>query len=187
MEDIGLYCIDEKDKPPDSYIHSSGLCPVLGIDERYGQFQGTRSWPSSFMMLVDQNNRTAKVYNRPVFVSTVSSRQGFPSLIMFLGKRWAILDSSLIKKRPFQDWSNKQDLVKYLNNDFHGYWSNFEVAFLSEPVFESNNNVYVFVYCCILQKCCLELLREMLLGALQATFLATGNSTQKSKHYYYFL
>ena len=87
MEDIGLYCIDEKDKPPDSYIHSSGLCPVLGIDERYGQFQGTRSWPSSFMMLVDQNNRTAKVYNRPVFVSTVSSRQGFPSLIMFLGKQ----------------------------------------------------------------------------------------------------
>jgi len=69
MKDIGLYCVSESDKPPACYRYESDLCPVLGLDERYGEFIGTHSWPTSYTILNDDiSNNMVEVYNRPVLM-----------------------------------------------------------------------------------------------------------------------
>lgn len=117
-------------------------CSRLQTDGRLGTFQGIdRKWSSHFEIL-RFGNTTATVYDKPVYVSR--KEQGVSVLwnrdpddfdiMFFTGRRWAIAFS-----KSFYNEETDGNFESYLAN-FHGYFSNYSVAFLSEPLDAINDN-----------------------------------------------
>jgi hypothetical protein len=115
-------------------------CSQLQTDGRLGSFQGIdREWSSNFKILRFENKtEIATVYDHPVYVTTrkQQARLGFTGntetegfdIIFFTGRRWALAFSE-----SFYNEERDGDFESYLA-DFHAHFSNYTVAFLSEPI-----------------------------------------------------
>lgn len=103
-------------------------CYTLTLDERYGGFQGTREWPTTFQILMNGPDPSL-VYERAVFVG--DTKDGITDLIFYMGYRWALTSTALL-----QDLKDKTvgGLTTYLEAEFHAYTSNYTIAFFSGPV-----------------------------------------------------
>ena len=100
-------------------------CLSLEIDIRKEAFLSTREWSAKYDKLLFRNNETVQVYDRPVY--TNEYEQGMFDIIMFTGRRWVLTSSEFIGVDTLDD------LSEYLG-DFHAHYSDYEVAFISEPV-----------------------------------------------------
>ena len=100
---------------------------VHHIDERENAFVSSRKWPSSFQMLLS-NGSPLLVYDHPVYDSNITNKNE-SDLVMFLGRRWVITS-----KIYLTEIGTNNDLVPYLEKQFHGNWSNYTVSFFSESV-----------------------------------------------------
>ena len=94
------------------------------------------------------------VYNRPVYIAEYE--EGFFDAIFFTGRRWVATSSSSLRF-AFDDSVDsgnnqggidgnstaaiqvttkvsRQDIAKYFRNKFHAHWSNYSVAYISNPL-----------------------------------------------------
>ena len=76
------------------------------------------------------------VYNHPVYSSVRENYEQEQDLIMYLGKRWIIASTN-----EYRDYTSKTqsggkqlDLRTHLTKHFHARWSDYQVAFFSEPI-----------------------------------------------------
>jgi len=93
----------------------------MEVDTRFPPFQGTREWSTRYKMLTldDDGSVPLSFYDRPVYLGEGAAFD----ILFYTGRRWAILTSE-----------SDQTLSEFLSNDFHTYWSDYTVGFLSEPV-----------------------------------------------------
>jgi hypothetical protein len=99
-------------------------CSALEIDTQTDGFLGAREWSDNYNLLFANDGTIANVYGRPVYISDAETFE----ILLFTGRRWVLTFSTLL------NFSNRSTLADYLTSDFHAHWSNFAVAFLSEPV-----------------------------------------------------
>ncbi len=140
LNELHLSCQDKGEKYTTELVEK--VCPKLVVDERNDEFKGTRSWSTNFTQMVLPNrqkkSQPVQVYSRPVYFNPGSNNEY--DLLFFVGKRWIITSSSaLLEMRGLiqnetNDRIQMQELATYLNNEFHGNWSKYRVAFFSEPV-----------------------------------------------------
>jgi len=113
-------------------------CSSLQIDKRLGPFHADgRKWSSQYEILRFEN-RTAKVYDHPVYVtalsrpldSSSSTRTGGFDIVFYTGRRWALASSESFYTEAAKV---NEDFETYLSN-YHSYFSNYTVTFLSEPI-----------------------------------------------------
>jgi len=99
-------------------------CDILEVDTRFPPFQGTREWSAQYNILTFSSGAPLTLYDRPVYVSEGESFD----MIFYMGRRWAILMSES------NAFLVRETLPEVLSTDFHAYWSNYAVGFLSDPV-----------------------------------------------------
>lgn len=108
-------------------------CKEIGVDERQKKFVSVRNWSTNFSLL-EKNDEPVRIYGKPVYININSTDN---DIIFFTGYRWVMTYPPLLK--DFQKFSENKlhstdILSEYLMNDFHGYWSNYEVGFYSEGI-----------------------------------------------------
>ncbi|CAB9513232.1 expressed unknown protein [Seminavis robusta] len=105
-------------------------CDRMEIDVRGGEFESTRTWSKDFDLFALANEsgkeEVLSLYGRPLYVHQYPS--GRVDIIFFTGRRWAL---TLLGNIP--GVSRISDLSKFVEN-FHAYYSNYTVDFLSESV-----------------------------------------------------
>jgi hypothetical protein len=102
-------------------------CESLELDERSGNFRGTRDWSSHYDVLTDAQDELVQVYNRPVYVNEYS--EGKFDIILFTGRRWVLTYSLFLALAG----DGKESLLLYLS-DFHAHFSEYKVSFITEPL-----------------------------------------------------
>jgi len=107
-------------------------CPVVELDSST-EFK----WPARFEVFRQDDGRDIQVYFRPVYISNMTDSTFF--LIIFTGRRWTI---SRFDKHFDSNANTRAALARYLTDEFHGYYSNFTVEMISEPI-EINTNMDV--------------------------------------------
>jgi hypothetical protein len=105
-------------------------CPKITTDERVGGLVSSRDWSSTYEMMRDADDAMVEVYNRPVWISEYEP--GLFDLIFFTGRRWVITYSNFLGL-PTSESSIKDGLALFLH-EFHGHYSDYQVAFVSEPM-----------------------------------------------------
>ena len=104
-------------------------CSVLETDEIYPPFVGNRKWEERYKVVTisnSTNSRIVEVYGHPVYVS-----DGIvPDIIFFNGYRWAMASSADFGFESTDD----EAVAAYFSNDFHGFWSQYTLGFLSSSV-----------------------------------------------------
>uniref|UniRef100_A0A7S4INK8 EGF-like domain-containing protein n=1 Tax=Odontella aurita TaxID=265563 RepID=A0A7S4INK8_9STRA len=110
-----------------------GPCPVLEVDS-----SRQVKWPSRYDLLRHGDGTDVKVYERPVYVSDTTASVFY--IIIFSGRRWIITRSDTHATLDGGDGTTRAELARYLADDFHGYYSNYTVEFLSESV-QINTNM----------------------------------------------
>jgi len=110
-------------------VNSFDICDAIETDERESPFATSRSFQTQFNTLKDTDtDEWVTVNDHQIYAS--NEVDGSKDLVLHLGKRWAITSS-----RDLKDFDKtKTTLESYLSEDFHGKWSNYEVAFYSEKV-----------------------------------------------------
>lgn len=101
-------------------------CDRIEYDPTFEPFQGNRKWAEGYDLLKNGDGRHAEVYGRPVYLSQDRN----PDVIFYNGYRWAIASLSDINKND----GGSTSLVDFFENEFHAFWSQYTVGFLSEPV-----------------------------------------------------
>jgi hypothetical protein len=97
-------------------------CDQLRTDELFSPFQDNRDWADEFYLRPQIESTVLEVYNRPIYRSLEET-----DLIFYNGRRWVIAKSEDLKLQ-----GNHSEAL--FSDSFHAYWSDYEVAFLSEPV-----------------------------------------------------
>jgi len=107
-------------------------CNTLAIDEQFSGFLGTRDWSTKYNLLQIED-QTVDVYDHPVYINEYD--EGLFDVIMFTGRRWVATYSDLLNltSEAMTNKDPKQALYDYLMQ-FHAHFSDFQVAFISEPV-----------------------------------------------------
>jgi len=133
LEDFRMDCEDEE---PKYSMDETEQCTSIEIDERQESFISTRVWATNFTVVKTDSDDIMLVYNHPVYSSVRENYEQEQELIMYLGKRWIITSTN-----EFKDYTNKTqsdgkqlDLRTYLTKHFHARWSDYQVAFFSEPI-----------------------------------------------------
>ena len=136
LKDVVLTCEDEE---PKYSVEQTDVCELIEIDEREDPFESSRLWSTKFAILKHPDYNVS-VYGHPVYTA-VTRNNSVPStdtqdleLILYLGKRWAMMSTNdLIDYQIMKD-GNNIDLSSYFRTKFHAKWSNYTVEFFSETV-----------------------------------------------------
>jgi len=123
LNDLYIGC-EDKENP----YKLSNTCTDIQVDELQKSFVSTRSWATNFSTFYkkksdEQKKSIVQVYERPVY-------KNGNDLILFTGRRWIITTATSLNGTGVNDAS----LVSFLESEFHGRWSEYTVAFFSEPV-----------------------------------------------------
>lgn len=138
LEDFVVRCQDLKPQYP--IVAVDQVCKKVQRDERTPAFVGARKWAETFEKAHD-GEKPITVYNHPVF-QFKNSFDDF-DLLMFMGKRWAILSSTRLEHFVCNNIKTSVDcseenyakkLYTYLQEEFHGRWSEYTVGFFSDVV-----------------------------------------------------
>ena len=138
LEDFVVTCQDLKPQYPMEKVNE--VCEKVQVDERTPEFVAARKWSNEYEKAVEGES-SITVYHHPVFQHK-NSDDDF-DLLLFMGKRWAILSSRQLE--DFACTSNpisldcraeqyETKLHNYLQNEFHGKWSEYSVGFFSDIV-----------------------------------------------------
>ncbi len=123
-DDVFILCLDRR--PEYMNLDYSAVCQDVEVDERYDRFESSRSWSSNFSALRHEmeTSKMVTVYFHLVYVSS-----DMQELLFFTGKRWI-----LTYIQDLADFNDNGDLGLYLENEFHGMWSNYKASFISGPI-----------------------------------------------------
>lgn len=109
----------------------------LALDQRSEPFPyvtgGSHVPATSYDLLLDNSSSPVMVYNQPVYVARVADTKIALNVILFTGRRWALLlnlefDDASLEERQ------RPGLPDYLPGDFHGWFSQYRVYFFSNPM-----------------------------------------------------
>ena len=128
FEDFRFTC---QDKSQQYDIGSLSSCNNIEVDEQMGPFVSTRTWSTHYTSF---NHVTTtlpvRVYRHPVYISPqVNDSQ---DIIFYTGKRWIITSTKDLVE--YNGMKQEVSLQDYLEHHFHGKWSQYKVAFFSEPI-----------------------------------------------------
>jgi len=118
------------------------------VDPLFGEFIGTRKYATSFnflaasleeedgkndRLLVENEFEFMEMHHRPVYFKLTGLYKDDYNIIMFTGTRWILTTSESFP--PFnQKKHTLDDIITHLKEDFHTFWSDFTISFVSEPV-----------------------------------------------------
>ena len=75
-----------------------------------------------------------QAYERPIYVSEGEYDKSSFDIIIFTGRRWIATKSNKLKDfipNQMKNQTNRQYLADYFNNEFHGFFSNYEIDYIS--------------------------------------------------------
>lgn len=107
-----------------------GSCQAMQIKE--GVFNDTIQWSTRYEMQPNGAGFPLQVYGRPVFVGKTRAN-GNTDVIFFTGRRWVLTHTG---RFSVVNESRRSDITSLFNEHFHGYWTSYNVAYVSEAVEE---------------------------------------------------
>ena len=130
-------CIDRKCACATGWFglscHFREPCAKVETDERFGPFDRNRHWNPKLEIVNDRvSGRPIQVYNRPVYTDT-GKGDGF-DLLIFTGRRWEVLERPNILREDGSFFNHSSIQSSSLSGEFHGFWSDYESIFISDPV-----------------------------------------------------
>jgi len=121
-EDLGRYGLRcEFDRP----------CHWLEVDPQSKGFIGYRKFATKYLSLPK-----TEINHRPVYASSVDEETPIrdSDIMFFTGTRWAITNVAQLHDFYGDEKDSIETLASFLSGSFHSYYSDYEVAFLSEAV-----------------------------------------------------
>jgi len=101
-------------------------CRTLTTDERYGGFDGSRVFGSTYTVVNDGDGDLVSSYGKPVYRSN-------NDIMLFSGRRWQLTSASDLGIASDTDIVSDDDIALFVTTKFHGYWSDYTVSFVSDP------------------------------------------------------
>lgn len=139
--DVFIHCHDENSN---ELFSKEDSCDEIDFFDEVNLFMDTRKWSSKYEILRYGDGKVFEVYSLPVYIN--DTLDDVFDLVFFTGLRW--IGTSTLNLRDFEATKTtdknkrKNELIEYLSTDYHAMYSNYEVAFFSEPMMnklEENN------------------------------------------------
>ncbi len=133
---VFMSCQDEVNN--ETIFTETDKCDEIELFDDTDLLKTSRVWAHKYKVLRNDDGNDIRVYNRPVYIN--DTLPGEFDLVLFTGLRWKVLSTSYLKDFTSFNESNtnkttgRGKLIEYLDQEFHGHRSNYEIAFFSEPV-----------------------------------------------------